>query len=94
MHVVYPWSDFTKQEGLWETISEDYHNLARYNENESDETYIWIDLTKEETQMLPDNHEFELPSPWILHGVTREVWTQREGRSLGNGSGRAANTRG
>src|SRR5690625_4985329 len=42
LHAVYPWSDFTSQKGMWETISKDFRNFAAQNE---EETYIWIDLT-------------------------------------------------
>ncbi|GAA0594873.1 hypothetical protein GCM10009001_08750 [Virgibacillus siamensis] len=68
LHAVYPWSDLTDQKGLWETISRDYRHLA---EQIGEETYIWMDLTKEEVQTLPADHAFILKSPWILHGVNR-----------------------
>lgn len=71
LHVVYPWSDFMNQIGLWETISRDYRNFAAQNE---EETYIWMDLTKEEAALLPQNHAFELPDPWILFGKSTEAW--------------------
>ncbi|GGK01905.1 hypothetical protein GCM10007063_25210 [Lentibacillus kapialis] len=65
LHAVYPWHDITSQSGLWETIATDYQKpLQQTNE----ETYIWMDLTKEKTRNLPANHPFELPSPWILYG--------------------------
>ncbi len=69
LHVVYPWSDMLSQKGLWETIAKDYRKLKEQVEGD---TYIWIDLTKEEAQSLPVNHQFELPSPWILYGVEKE----------------------
>lgn len=69
LHVVYPWSDMLSQKGLWETIAKDYRKLKEQVEGD---TYIWIDLTKEEAQSLPENHQFELPSPWILYGVEKE----------------------
>lgn len=71
LHAVYPWSDITSQTGLWETISRDYHDYAKQTD---DETYIWMDLTKEEAASLPFGHQFELPSPWILYGITKESW--------------------
>ncbi|MFA1818823.1 GNAT family N-acetyltransferase [Virgibacillus oceani] len=71
LHAVYPWSDFTSQEGLWETISGDYRSFAAQNE---EETYIWMDFTKEEAQLLPDDNAFELPDPWILYGAKTEAW--------------------
>ncbi|HLR61374.1 MAG TPA: GNAT family N-acetyltransferase [Lentibacillus sp.] len=65
LHAVYPWHDLTSQPGLWETIASDYRKLLQQTD---DETYIWMDLTKEEAQTLPASHQFELPSPWILYG--------------------------
>ncbi|MFD1039706.1 GNAT family N-acetyltransferase [Virgibacillus byunsanensis] len=71
LHAVYPWDDLTSQKGLWETISRDYHKLAKETE---EETYIWMDLTKEKALALPANHQFELPSPWILYGMDKDRW--------------------
>lgn len=68
LHTIYPWSDLTSQPGLWETISNEYRKLAKQTKGD---TYIWIDLTKEESQALPSGHQFELPSPWILYGLNR-----------------------
>ncbi|WP_174616058.1 GNAT family N-acetyltransferase [Virgibacillus ihumii] len=68
LHAIYPWSDLTDQKGLWETISRDYRQLAKQT---GEETYIWMDLTKEEVQTLPADHDFILESPWILHGISR-----------------------
>ncbi|WP_010529976.1 GNAT family N-acetyltransferase [Lentibacillus jeotgali] len=65
LHAVYPWHDITSQPGLWETIARDYRKLLQHTD---DETYIWMDLTKEEARTLPADHQFELPSPWILYG--------------------------
>lgn len=65
LHMIYPWSDFTEQAGLWETVEKDFKELT---ESTAEETYIWADLTKEEAKRLPTGHAFELPSPWILHG--------------------------
>lgn len=74
LHVVYPWNDFMQQEGLWETVFKDYQNLLSQTYNEEYDTYIWMDMTKEEVSLLPENHAFELPSPWILHGIHRNEW--------------------
>ncbi|WP_077324706.1 GNAT family N-acetyltransferase [Virgibacillus siamensis] len=68
LHVIYPWSDLSDQEGLWETISRDYRQLANQT---GEETYIWMDLTKEEAQTLPADHAFILKSPWILYGKNK-----------------------
>ncbi|MBB5174037.1 GNAT family N-acetyltransferase [Texcoconibacillus texcoconensis] len=65
LHTVYPWDDMISQEGLWETIANEYHKLLEQCEGD---TYIWMDLTKEEANKLPDGHSFELSSPWILYG--------------------------
>ncbi|ADU30954.1 GNAT family N-acetyltransferase [Evansella cellulosilytica] len=74
LHVVYPWSDLTTQSGLWETIANDYRELKKQTD---DDTYIWIDLKKEEIKALPTNHTFELPSPWVLYGIERNEWSKR-----------------
>lgn len=71
LHALYPWNDITSQKGLWETISYNYRKLVKQTE---EETYIWIDLTKEQAQTLPNNHQFELPSPWILYGLDKSSW--------------------
>lgn len=68
LHAVYPWHDITSQPGLWETIANNYRKLRRQTDGE---TYIWMDLTREEAQMLPADHQFELPSPWILYGTDK-----------------------
>ncbi|WP_088035323.1 GNAT family N-acetyltransferase [Evansella clarkii] len=75
LHAVYPWDDLAEQQGLWETIKADYEKLAREKEQEDEEeTYIWMDLTKTQAAALPARHEFKLPSPWILHGAFKEDW--------------------
>lgn len=69
LQAIYPWNDLMDQPGLWETISADYKKLA---EETQDETYIWMDLTKEQAHSLPEAHRFKLPSPWMLYGVWRK----------------------
>ncbi|MFB4169947.1 GNAT family N-acetyltransferase [Virgibacillus sp. JSM 102003] len=71
LHAIYPWNDITSQEGLWETISNDYKQLRNQT---GEETFIWMDLTKEQVNNLPKNHQFTLPSPWILHGIDKSDW--------------------
>ncbi|TMW70309.1 GNAT family N-acetyltransferase [Alteribacter natronophilus] len=71
LHAIYPWNDFTGQPGLWETITQDYRKLAA--EHTDEETYVWMDLTKEGVKSLPAEHPFRLPSPWILHGEKKPV---------------------
>ncbi|MCG3419210.1 GNAT family N-acetyltransferase [Oceanobacillus jordanicus] len=73
LHTIYPWDDIHQQEGLWETITADYKQLTqRTGEN----TYVWMDLIPSEVEKLPDYHPFELPSPWILFGISRKSWQQ------------------
>lgn len=72
LQAIYPWNDLMEQPGLWETISADYKNLA---EETQDETYIWMDLTKEQAYSLPKAHRFKLPSPWMLYGMWRKEST-------------------
>ncbi len=71
LHAIYPWNDITSQEGLWETIANDYQQFRKQT---GEETYIWMDLTKEQVNALPPNHQFALPSPWILHGIDKSNW--------------------
>ncbi|WP_225743563.1 GNAT family N-acetyltransferase [Marinilactibacillus sp. Marseille-P9653] len=68
LHVTYPWDDFTQQKPLWNTV-QSYYSKALL---ENSETTVWIDLTETEAELLPNNHPFELPSPWMLHGVSGE----------------------
>lgn len=76
LQAIYPWDDFTEQPGLWETISSAYRKMSAEVEEES---YIWMDLTKEQAQSLPDGHSFKLPSPWILYGISREALEAEKG---------------
>ncbi|RIU91948.1 GNAT family N-acetyltransferase [Oceanobacillus picturae] len=74
LHTIYPWDDIDQQEGLWETITADYKQLTQKRTVE--DTYVWMDLTPSEVDKLPDYHPFELPSPWILFGISRKSWQQ------------------
>lgn len=65
LHVVYPWNDLAEQKGLWETISAAFKKLEKTDE----EMFIWMDLTHQQVQSLPDTHSFTLPSPWILYST-------------------------
>lgn len=70
LHVVYPWDDLLKQDGLWETISMAQHELSiKVNTT----PFIWIDLSPSQVQSLPNNHPFELPSPWLLYGTGQPI---------------------
>lgn len=64
LHVAYPWDDFASQVGFWETITIARQQLADYL---GEETYVWIDLAKEEAASLPANHPFLLSSIWVLY---------------------------
>ncbi|PYZ98925.1 GNAT family N-acetyltransferase [Alteribacter lacisalsi] len=66
LHAIYPWQDFKEQNGLWETITNDYRVLSEQYTDE--ETYVWMDMSREAVDALPSEHPFTLPSPWILHG--------------------------
>ncbi|WP_100011568.1 GNAT family N-acetyltransferase [Lentibacillus sediminis] len=77
LHALYPWSDITSQPGLWETVTKEYQKLTVGVDEES---FIWMDLTKEEAASLPENHPFELPSPWILYGIDKPQWQALEQR--------------
>ncbi|MFC3040464.1 GNAT family N-acetyltransferase [Virgibacillus xinjiangensis] len=78
LHAVYPWKDLNSQPGLWATISSDYKQLKK--RTGEDNTYIWVDMTKEQAKSLPEHHPFELPSPWILYGMDKQSWeNQRTG---------------
>lgn len=68
LHIVYPWNDFLKQPGFFETIQSVF-NQAKEKGTAS---VIWMDLTEEEAASLPENHPFDIPSPWVLHGISRE----------------------
>ncbi|HSI66361.1 MAG TPA: N-acetyltransferase, partial [Planococcus sp. (in: firmicutes)] len=68
LQAIFPWSDLMDQPGLWETIASAHREMA---DEVVGEVFIWMDLTKETIQSLPENHQFKLPSPWILHGTGR-----------------------
>src|SRR5699024_1494258 len=71
LHIAYPWNDIFEQSGLWATVGCDYRALR---EETKAETYIWYDMPKEQAQSLPANHNWKLPSPWILYGMNRVIW--------------------
>lgn len=68
LHAIYPWDDLMEQSGLWETIDSSYRELLQEVEEDA---FVWMDLTKEQALSLPENHRFELPSPWVLYGTGR-----------------------
>ncbi|MER2063295.1 MAG: GNAT family N-acetyltransferase [Alkalibacterium sp.] len=70
LHVVYPWHDFMEQPGLFKTIQLE---LEAAQENNS-KTKVWWDLSETEAALLPTAHPFDLPSPWILHGLSKEAF--------------------
>ena len=68
LHVVYPWADFNEQPGLFETVDRSFQMLKA----ENPEALVWMDLTQEEADTLPADHPFDLPSPWMLHGMFKK----------------------
>ncbi|WKA51892.1 GNAT family N-acetyltransferase [Planococcus liqunii] len=68
LHAIYPWEDLMDQPGLWETIASAYKELCR---EVGEDALIWMDFTKEQALSLPENHQFDLPSPWMLYGTGR-----------------------
>lgn len=70
LHVIYSWDDLLSQPGLWETMSMAQLELSiKVKTNPS----IWIDLSPSQVQSLPNNHPFELPSPWLLYGTGQRL---------------------
>lgn len=74
LNITYPWQDVAEQPGLWETVDSLYQELKSRHDN----SFVWIDLTPEETKMLPEGHPFDLPSPWMLHGKSQEAFPAPE----------------
>ncbi|MHA6251750.1 GNAT family N-acetyltransferase [Oceanobacillus sp. CAU 1775] len=68
-HVIYPWDDLHKQEGLWETVQ---MNFEKIKEELEEEAFVWIDLTKAEVENLPSNHPFKIPAAWVLYSVKED----------------------
>lgn len=68
LQAIYPYDDLMEQPGLWETISMAHRELAA---TLNTDTQVWMDLTKLQAASLPENHPFELPSPWMLFGKGR-----------------------
>jgi len=69
LHVIYPWHDFMTQPGLFETIQDNLEEAQK----DDDETKLWWDLSEADAVLLPTDHPFDLPSPWILHGLSKEA---------------------
>jgi len=83
LHAIYPWEDLMEQKGLWETVSADYKKLASQTD---DETYVWVDFTKEQVRSLPDRHGFQLPSPWLLYGIWRSESNAKDAKLTASAS--------
>lgn len=64
LHVTYPWNDFNEQTGFWTTIKNAFQEV-KIREKDA---FVWLDLTPEDINKLPETHPFELPLPWVLHG--------------------------
>lgn len=73
LQVSYPWHDVMSQAGLWETISLSQQHLQA---QQGEDILIWMDLAEQAVNVLPEDHPFELPSPWILYGINRTDYNQ------------------
>ncbi|OJF95347.1 GNAT family N-acetyltransferase [Alkalibacterium sp. 20] len=69
LHVVYPWHDFLDQPGLFDIVQQE---LKKAQQNDS-KTKIWWDFSETDVALLPSDHPFELGSPWILYGLSKEA---------------------
>ncbi|GGP16551.1 GNAT family N-acetyltransferase [Oceanobacillus neutriphilus] len=72
LHAVYPYQDLFDRRGLWETIAAAQKDLQ--NQCPDEEVHIWIDIPASIINRLPENHPFELDSPWLLYGIDRDTW--------------------
>lgn len=72
LHAVYPYKDLFDRRGLWETIAAAQKDLQ--NQCPDEEVHIWIDIPASIINHLPENHPFELGSPWLLYGTDRDTW--------------------
>lgn len=66
LHTLYPWEDLFEQPGLWETLRAPLEKI-RFESEEG--AFVWMDLTRKQASHLPENHPFDLPSPWFLYGT-------------------------
>lgn len=69
LHVVYPWHDFMDQPGLFKTVQATLESVQKNDKT----TKVWWDLSEADAALLPSEHPFDLPSPWILHGSSKEA---------------------
>ncbi|MGB6408859.1 MAG: GNAT family N-acetyltransferase [Planococcus donghaensis] len=65
LHVIYPWDDISDQPGFWETVSMTQRRLSTELQTPP---LVWIDLTPSQALSLPNDHPFDMPSPWLLYG--------------------------
>lgn len=77
LQVSYPWDDVMSQAGLWETISQSQRHLQAQH---GEDIFIWMDLTDQAVHTLPEDHPFDLPSPWTLYGMNRDQYKQRRSK--------------
>lgn len=66
LHTLYPWEDLFEQPGLWETLRAPLEKIRLQSEEGA---FVWMDLTRNQADQLPDQHPFDLPSPWFLYGT-------------------------
>ncbi|GAA0317617.1 GNAT family N-acetyltransferase [Oceanobacillus sp. FSL W7-1293] len=72
LHAVYPYKDLFQRRGLWNTIAEAQHALQIQHPDK--DVHVWIDIPASIIDQLPDEHPFELDSPWLLYGMDRDAW--------------------
>lgn len=66
LHALYPWPDLFEQAGLWETLRAPLEAIRSHSQEGA---FVWMDLTHEQVQNMPQMHPFDLPSPWFLYGT-------------------------
>ncbi|MBM7634756.1 GNAT family N-acetyltransferase [Geomicrobium sediminis] len=64
LHVVYPFQDLFNQSGLWATITHAHNDSQSQFE---EDVHVWVDITNDQMAKLPNQHPFDLPSPWNLY---------------------------
>ncbi|MFD1067264.1 GNAT family N-acetyltransferase [Oceanobacillus locisalsi] len=72
LHAVYPYEDLFQRPGLWETIVQAQKDLQ--NQCPDETVHVWMDIPASIIHQLPEDHPFELDSPWLLYGMDRNTW--------------------
>ncbi|WP_080873766.1 GNAT family N-acetyltransferase [Oceanobacillus timonensis] len=71
LHAVYPYEDLFQRGGLWETIDHAQKDLQ--DQYPEEEIHVWMDIPASIIHQLPENHPFELDSPWVLYGMDKKI---------------------